>query len=83
MCANGVNTQQLQDTVKHIDETIALARRWTHQMYHLADNGKMERSAAQLQKVQVALDDVRALLDEAHDAIERDDRDTGVTVTAV
>ena len=83
MCANGVNTQQLQDTVKHIDETIALTRRWTHQMYHLADGGKMERAAAQLQKVQAALDDVRELLDEAQDAIERDDRDNGVTVTAV
>ena len=43
----------------------------------------MERSAAQLQKVQQALDDVREMLDEAHDAIERDDRDNGVTVTAV
>ena len=26
MCANGVNTQQLKDTVTQIDETIALTR---------------------------------------------------------
>ncbi len=83
MCANGVNTQQLQDTVKHIDEEVALVRRWTHQMYHLADNGQMKRSAEALQKVQQTLDDARALLDEAQDAIERDDRDNGVTVNAV
>ena len=39
MCTNGVNTQQLKDTVTQIDETVALTRRWTHRMYHLADNG--------------------------------------------
>lgn len=83
MCANGVNTQQLKDTVNQIDETVALTRRWTHRMYHLADNGGMERSAKQLQKIQAALDDVREMLDEAQDAIDRDDADNGVTVTAV
>lgn len=83
MCANGVNTQQLKDTVTQIDETIALTRRWTHRMYHLADGGSMERAAKKLQEVQSALDDVRALLDEAQDAVDRDDKDNGVTVTAV
>ena len=43
----------------------------------------MERSAKKLQEIQSALDDVRALLDEAQDAIDRDDKDNGVTVTAV
>ena len=52
-------------------------------MYHLADGGSMERSAKKLQEIQSALDDVRALLDEAQDAIDRDDKDNGVTVTAV
>ena len=83
MCANGVNTQQLKDTVTQIDETVALTRRWTHRMYHLADSGQMERSAKQLQKIQFALDDIREMLDEAQDAIDRDDADNGVTVTAV
>ena len=83
MCTNGVNTQQLKDTVTQIDETVALTRRWTHRMYHLADNGQMERAAKQLQKIQFALDDIREMLDEAQDAIDRDDADNGVTVTAV
>ena len=83
MCANGVNTHQLKDTVTQIDEAIALTRRWTHRMYHLADNGQMERSSKQLQKIQNALDDIREMLDEAQDAIDRDDADNGVTVTVV
>ena len=37
----------------------------------------------QLQKIQMELDNVREMLTEAQDAIERDDADTGVTVTAV
>ncbi len=83
MCTNGVNTQQLKDTVTQIDETVALTRRWTHRMYHLADNGNMERTAKQLQKIQSTLDDIRSMLDEAQDAIDRDDADNGVTVTVV
>ena len=83
MCTNGVNTQQLKDTVTQIDETVALTRRWTHRMYHLADNGQMDRTAKKLQEVQSLLDEVRGLLDETQDAIERDDADDGVTVTAV
>lgn len=83
MCANGVNTQQLKDTVTQIDETIALTRRWAHRMYHLAENGGMERSVKQFQKIQSALDDIREMLDETQDAIDRDDADNGVTVTAV
>lgn len=83
MCTNGVNTQQLKDTVNQIDETVALTRRWTHRMYHLAADGQMERTSMQLQKIQSALDDVREMLNEAQDAIEIDDANSGVTVTAV
>ena len=84
MCANGVNTQQLKDTVTQIDEAVALTRRWTHRMYHLADNGQMEKTAAKLQKIQGMLDDVRAELEEAQDIIDRDDAATsGVTVDLV
>lgn len=80
MCSNGVNTQQLKDTVTQIDEAVALTRRWTHRMYHLADNGQMERTAKQLAKIQNMLDDVRAELEETQDIIDRDDADNGVTV---
>ena len=84
MCANGVNTQQLKDTVTQIDETIALTRRWTHRMYHLADNGQMEKTAKHFQKIQGMLDEVRAELDEAQDIIDREDAATsGVTVGLV
>lgn len=84
MCANGVNTQQLKDTVVQIDEAIALTRRWTHRMYHLADNGQLPKSAAQFQKIQGLLDDIRAELDEVQDTIDREDAATsGVTVEAL
>jgi hypothetical protein len=73
MCTNGINTNQLTATIEQIDETVALVRRWTHRCYHLAADGQMERSAAQLQKVQGMLDDVRSALDEATAAIEKDD----------
>lgn len=84
MCANGVNTQQLKDTVTQIDETIALTRRWTHRMYHLAENGEMVKSAKQFAKIQSMLDDVRAELDEVQDVIDREDAATSnVTVDLV
>ena len=84
MCANGVNTQQLKDTITQIDETVALTRRWTHRMYHLADNGQMVKTAKQLQKIQGMLDEVRAELDEVQDVIDREDSETsGVTVDLV
>lgn len=75
MCTNGVNTNQLSATIEQIDETVALVRRWTHRSYHLASDGQMERTAAQLQKIQNMLDEVRSALDEANDLLEKDDND--------
>lgn len=83
MCTNGVNTQQLKDTVEMIDAQIALSRRWTHKMYHLAENGSMERSAKKLAAIQAMLDDVRSEFEELQDVIERDDNDNGVQVELV
>ncbi|MCD8199738.1 MAG: hypothetical protein LUD25_02110 [Coriobacteriaceae bacterium] len=83
MCTNGVNTQQLKDTVTQINDLVSLSRRWTHNMYHLADGGQMERSADKLQEIQRMLDDVRAELDEAQDCIDRDDEDNGTEVKLV
>jgi hypothetical protein len=73
MCANGVNTNQLKSTIKQIDDEIALMRRWTHNLYHLADGGQMPKTAAKLAEVQSQLDDVRALLTDANDAADEDD----------
>ena len=83
MCTNGVNTNQLKDTITQIDETVALCRKWTHRMYHLADNGQMERSAKALAAIQSQLDDVRAALSDAQDAVDADDAESGVTVELV
>ena len=73
MCSNGVNTNQLKATIEQIDESVALNRRWTHRVYHLASDGSMPKTADKLQQVQQMLDDVRALLDEAMEAVEDDD----------
>lgn len=83
MCTNGVNTAQLKGTIEQIDETVALCRKWTHKMYHLADNGDQTRTAEQLQNVQRMLDDVRATLVEVQEAVDADDVDSGVTVKLV
>ena len=73
MCTNGVNTNQLKTTIKHIDEEAALMRRWTHALYHLADDGQMPKTAAKLEEVQRAFDEIRALLTDAADAADEDD----------
>lgn len=78
MCSNGVNTNQLKATIQQIDEAIALNRRWTHRCYHLANDGQMPKTADKLQQVQSMLDEVRALLDEATEAVEDDDSNISV-----
>lgn len=81
MCTNGVNAGQLKGTIEQIDEAVALTRRWTHRLYHLADDGGQAKTAATLQKVQSLLDEARALLDEANDAVDDDaEAASGVTV---
>ena len=72
MCNNGVNTSQLKSSIEQIDEAIALSRRWTHRLYHLADNGGHSKTADKLEAAQRLLDDVRAILDEAGDAVDDD-----------
>ena len=83
MCTNGVNTQQLKDTVEMIDAQVALYRRWTHKMYHLAENGGMDASAKKLKAIQSMLDDVRSEFEELQDIIDRDDSNPGVQVELV
>ena len=84
MCTNGVNANQLRGTVEQIDEAVALCRRWTHRAYHSADDSQLAKTAATLSKAQGLLDDVRALLDEAGELVEKEAVDaSGVTVKAV
>jgi len=72
MCTNGVNTEQLRGNIEMLDESVALDRRWTHRSYHLAVDGAQEQTAAKLKAAQELLDEVRALLDEAKEAVDDD-----------
>ncbi|MDO4850962.1 MAG: dynein gamma chain protein [Actinomycetota bacterium] len=82
MCVNGVNTNQLKSTIEQIDEAVALTRRWTHRLYHLADDGGQDKTAKALKEVQGLLDEARAALTDANDAVDEDDA-KDVTVTRV
>ena len=82
MCVNGVNTNQLKSTIEQIDAAVALTRRWTHRLYHLADDGGQDKTAKALKEVQGLLDEARAALTDANDAVDEDDA-KDVTVTRV
>lgn len=84
MCTNGVNTGQLDLMIEQIDDHIKLERRWTHNLAHTAEDAGFATVGAKLHAAQTLLDDVRALLDEAKDAIEDEAADApGVTVNLV
>lgn len=84
MCTHGVNANQLKGTVEQIDEAVALCRRWTHRAYHSTKDGQLVKSSASLLAAQGLLDDIRALLDEAGELIEKESAAAAnVTVTAV
>ena len=72
MCTNGVNTGQLRAGIQQVDEAVALTRKWTHRLYHLSDDGGQANTAAALQKVQSLLDEARAVLSDASDAVDED-----------
>lgn len=84
MCTNGVNTDQLEMMIDQIDDHIKLERRWAHNLAHTAADAGFATVGEKLHAVQHLLDDVRAALDEAKDAIDDDAVDaTGVTVELV
>ncbi len=84
MSTNGVNTGQLAQMIEQIDDHIKLERRWTHNLAHSAEDAGFETVGAKLHAAQALLDDVRALLGEASDAIEADAASaTGFTVSLV
>ena len=72
MCTNGLNTNQFKSTIEQIDEAVALTRRWTHRCFHSAEDGQLAKTAAKLKEAQGLLDEVRALLEEAGDIVERE-----------
>ena len=84
MCTNGVNTGQFEEMIDQIDDHVKLERRWTHTLAHRAEDAGFGTVSEKLHAAQALLDDVRAMLDEAKDALEDDARGaSGVTVNLV
>lgn len=84
MCTNGVNTGQFEQMIDQIDDHIKLERRWTHTLAHMAEDATMVQTGAKLHAAQAALDEVRALLADAKDALEDDaEAASGVSVNLV
>lgn len=84
MCTNGINMGQFEQMIEQIDDHIKLERRWTHSLGHMAGDAGFPTVSEKMHAAQALLDDVRALLDEAKDALEDDAKDaSGVTVSLV
>lgn len=84
MCSNGVNTGQLETMIEMIDDVCKVSRRQMHNLAHTAEDAGFQTVGARLHAAQAMMDDVRALLDEAKDAIEDDaDAAGGVSVSLV
>lgn len=84
MCTNGVNTGQFKMMLDQIDDQLALQRRWTHRLAHTAGDAGFAKTDDCLHQIQSLLDDARALITDAHDALEDDaENGSGVTVELV
>ena len=82
MCTNGINTGQFELMIAQIDDHIALERRWTHKLAHQAGDAGFATVDDKLHAVQELLDEARALLADAKDALEEDAANApGVTVS--
>ena len=73
----GMNMSQLAMSVKQIDDTIALARDWSHQLLHATENFDMERIGAKLEATMDALGEARAAPEGYEEAIEADHNSVG------
>lgn len=84
MCTNGVNTNQFTMMLEQMDDQLAVNRRWIHKLAHTAGDAGYTKTDDALHKVQELLDEARAILTDAKDALEEDaEAASGVTVTAV
>lgn len=73
----GMNMGQLEMSVKQIDDTIALAHDWSHQLLHATESFDMERIGAKLEACMDALGEARTALEGYADAIEADHNAVG------
>lgn len=84
MCTNGVNTGQFEQMISQIDDHVALERRWVHKLAHQAGDAGFTTVDDKLHSVQELLDEARALLTDAKDALDEDaEAAGGVTVNLV
>ena len=84
MCTNGVNTGQFEQMMAQIDDHIALERRWVHKLAHQAGDAGFATVDDKLHSVQELLDEARALITDAKDALGSDaEAAGGVTVSLV
>ena len=84
MCSNGVNTGQFTMMLEQIDDQLALQRRWTHKLAHKAGDAGFKKTDDVLHNIQELLDEARALVTDAKDALEEDaEASNGVTVSLV
>ena len=73
----GMNMNQLAMSVKQIDDAIALARSWSHDLYHATEAFDMTRTEEKLAGAMRALDAAREALAGYEDAIEADHNSVG------
>ncbi|MBR2790543.1 MAG: dynein gamma chain protein [Eggerthellaceae bacterium] len=80
MCTNGINTGQFGQMIDQISDHIRLERRWTHDLAHQAEDAGFDTVSDKMHEAFRMLDEVRALLDDAKDALE-DDAEAAAQVT--
>lgn len=84
MCSNGVNTGQFEQMIEQIDDHVQLERRWSHTLAHMAGDAGYDTVSEKLHNAMSLLDEARAELSEARDALEDDAAKAGsVTVSLV
>ena len=84
MCSNGVNTGQFEQMIEQIDDHVKLERRWSHTLAHMAEDAGYETVSEKLHTAMALLDEARAALGDARDALEDDAANAGgVTVSLV
>ncbi len=83
MCTNGINTGQFGQMIDQISDHIKVERRWSHDLAHQAEDAGYEKTSDALHEAFRMLDEVRALLDDAKDALEDVPATGGVTVELV
>ncbi|WP_144744106.1 hypothetical protein [Enorma burkinafasonensis] len=73
----GMNMGQLAMSVKQVDDTIALARDWSHSLLHATEAYDMPCIGGKLETALAALDEARDALQGYEDAIEADHNAVG------